>query len=45
MPLMFVFVAVLFWITVATFVALARLSRDTLRWIASLGHSPRGAHR
>lgn len=44
MPLVFIFVALLFWVTITTFVALARLSRDTLRWIASLGRNPRGSH-
>jgi hypothetical protein len=43
MPLVFIFVALLFWATVATVVALGRLSRDTVRWVASLGHrGPRG---
>jgi hypothetical protein len=44
MPLVFIFVALLFWATVATVVALGRLSRDTFRWFASLGHhGSRGA--
>jgi hypothetical protein len=45
MPVVFVFVAILFWATIATVVALARLSRDTRRWAASLGHGPRGSRR
>jgi hypothetical protein len=42
MPLVFILVAILFWATVATVVVLARLSRDTFRWFAALGHGPRG---
>lgn len=45
MPLVFVFLAFLFWITVATLVAVVRLSWDALRWVASLGHSARGPRR
>lgn len=43
MPLAFILVAFLFWVTVATVIAVGRLSRDAVRWIAALGHSPRGA--
>lgn len=45
MPIVFVLVAILFWITVATIGAFARLFRDTLRWVASVGHGPYGSHR
>ncbi len=45
MPLVFVLVAFLFWITVATLVTVAWLSWDALRWVASLGHSARSPRR
>lgn len=45
MPLVFVFVAILFWLTVATVVAVVWLSGAVLHWVASLGHSPRAARR
>lgn len=43
MPLVFIIVALLFWLTVVTVVVFVRLSRSALRWVAALGHSPRGS--
>jgi hypothetical protein len=45
MPIVFVFIAVLFWATIMTVVLLARLCMNTLRWVVSLGHGPRGSRR
>jgi hypothetical protein len=45
MPLVFVLVALLFWVTVVTVVALRNVSRSALRWLAALGHGPYASSR
>jgi len=43
MPLVFIFVGILLWATVATLMTIGRLTRDTFRWVAALSHSSRSA--
>jgi len=40
MPLVFILVALLFWVTAVTVMTLGRMSRSALRWLAALGRSP-----
>ena len=40
MPLVFILVALLFWVTAVTVMTLGKMSRSALRWLAALGRSP-----